>query len=327
MIAVTGANGLLGSYLIRKLVEERLPFVALKRAGSDTSLLNDLGAKVTWRDADVCDPVALDEVLANVTHVIHAAGLVSFNPRRATQIFDVNVAGTRNVVNACLTHGVKRLIHISSVAALGRMKGQTLIDEDNKWIDNPTNTIYAESKYLGEAEAFRAHEEGLSVAIVNPSVILAPTDWTKSSSKLFKYAWDEKPYYIDGNLNYVDVRDVVKATYQLLNSSVDGERFILNAGNITFLNFFTEVAARFETKPPRIRVNGALLPMLARFERMRSSLYNSEPLITAETARLAGNHYLYKNDKIVTALDFKFQSLDETLNWCCEYYLKQFAKK
>jgi dihydroflavonol-4-reductase len=327
MIAVTGANGLLGSFIIRKLVEEKVPFVALKRAGSDISLLKDLGPAITWRDADVSDPVALDEAFANITHVIHAAGLVSFNPRRATQIFDVNVMGTRNVVNACLAHGVKRLVHISSVAALGRMKGQTLIDEDNKWIDNPTNTIYAESKYLAEAEAFRAHEEGLRVAIVNPSVILAPSDWTKSSSKLFKYAWDEKPYYIDGNLNYVDVRDVAKVVFLLLNNTIDGERFILNAGNITFLNFFTELASRFQTKPPRIRVNGALLPMLARFERVRSALYNAEPLITQETARLAGNHYLYKNDKIRKAMNFEFQSLDETLNWCCEYYLKQFAKK
>jgi dihydroflavonol-4-reductase len=327
MIAVTGANGLLGSFIIRKLVEEKVPFVALKRAGSDISLVKDLGPAITWRDADVSDPVALDEAFEKVTHVIHAAGLVSFNPRRATQIFNVNVMGTRNVVNACLAHGVKRLVHISSVAALGRMKGQTLIDEDNKWIDNPTNTIYAESKYLAEAEAFRAHEEGLQVAVVNPSVILAPTDWMKSSSKLFKYAWDEKPYYIDGNLNYVDVRDVAKVVFLLLNNTIDGERFILNAGNITFLNFFTELAARFQTKPPRIRVNGALLPMLARFERVRSALYNSEPLITQETARLAGNHYLYKNDKIRKTLNFEFQSLDETLNWCCEYYLKQFAKK
>ena len=327
MIAVTGANGLLGSFIVRKLVEEKLPFVALKRAGSDTSLLKDITSTITWRDADVNDPVALDEVFTNVSHVIHAAGLVSFNPRRSTQIFNVNVVGTRNVVNACLAHNVKRLVHVSSVAALGRMKGQTLIDENNKWIDNPTNTLYAESKYLAEAEVFRAYEEGLSIAIVNPSVILAPADWTKSSAKLFKYAWDERPFYIDGNLNYVDVRDVVKIIYHLLNDSVDGERFILNAGNITFRNFFAQVAARFDTKPPRIRVNGRLLPMLARFERIRSALYNTEPLVTTETARLAGNHYLYKNDKITKALKFNFASLDETLNWCCEYYLKQVAKK
>jgi dihydroflavonol-4-reductase len=327
MIAVTGANGLLGSFVVRKLIEEKQDFVALKRAGSDTSLLSDVQSKITWRDADVVDAVSLDESIRDASHVIHTAGVVSFNPRNAKKVFEVNVEGTRNVVNACLSNNVKRLIHVSSVSALGRMKGQTSIDETNKWIDNPQHTKYAESKYLAEAEVFRGYEEGLSVALVNPSVILAPSDWTKSSSKLFKYVWEEKPFYIDGNLNYVDVRDVTKAVWTLLNSSISGERFILNAGNISFANFFQAVAKRFQKQAPRIRVNGIFLPMLARLENVRSRLSNSEPLITRETARLAGNHYLYKSDKITSVLDFKFQSLDETLNWCCEYYIRKFDDK
>lgn len=81
MIAVTGANGLLGSFIVRKLVEQNESFVALKRSGSDTSLLRDVADKITWRDAEVTDPVSLDEALKDVTHVIHAAAIVSFNPR------------------------------------------------------------------------------------------------------------------------------------------------------------------------------------------------------------------------------------------------------
>jgi dihydroflavonol-4-reductase len=327
MIAVTGANGLLGSFIVRKLIEEKQDFVGLKRAGSDTTLLEDIRTKITWRDADVNDPVALDEALRDVTHVIHAAAQVSFNPRNARRIFEVNVEGTRNVVNLCLANKVSRLIHISSVSALGRVKGQTSIDETNKWVANPLHTKYAESKYLAEAEVFRGNEEGLSVALVNPSVILAPSDWTKSSSKLFKYVWDEKPFYIDGNLNYVDVRDVTRAVWQLLNSSINGERFILNAGSITFASFFEAVAKHFQKKAPRVRVNGIFLPMLAHLENLRANISNSEPLITRETTRLAGNHFRYESDKIINALGFKFQSLDETLNWCCEYYIRKYNAK
>ena len=115
MIAVTGATGLLGAHIVRQLVQDKIPFVALKREGSDTSLLDDLKDKITWRIADVVDSVRIHEALQDCTAVIHSAAIVSFNKRRAGELIEVNVNGTRNVVNACLSNGIKRLIHISSV--------------------------------------------------------------------------------------------------------------------------------------------------------------------------------------------------------------------
>lgn len=321
MIAVTGANGLLGSFIIRKLLNENEKFIALKRKGSDTSLLKDVNDKITWCDADVLDPVSLNEAFQNVSHVIHAAAIVSFNPRLADKISDVNVRGTRNVVNAALINQVQRFVHISSVAALGRLKGQSLIDETNKWVDNSLNSNYAESKYLAELEVFRGHEEGLSVVIINPSIILAPADWTKSSAKLFKYVWDERPFYIDACLNYVDVRDVADATYKLLKNPVEAERFILNGGCISFIEFFSGIATRFEKKIPRYKLSKNLLRLLAIAESIRGKLTSVEPLITRETARLAGTQFLYQNEKIRNYLNLQFQTLDQTLNWCCEHYI------
>ena len=184
MIAVTGANGLLGSFIIRKLIETQQPFIAIKRERSDTSLLKDVSSHIQWRDANVEDPVSLEEAFRDVKQVIHAAAIVSFNPAKAKRIYDVNVLGTRNVVNACLHHNINKLIHISSVGALGRQKGQKLIDEKNKWTESSVNSAYAESKYLAELEVFRAQEEGLKSVILNPSVILAPGDWSRSSAQL-----------------------------------------------------------------------------------------------------------------------------------------------
>ena len=148
MIAVTGANGLLGSFIIRQLIADEKSFVALKRKNSDTSLLADVADKVQWRDADVLDVFSLEDAMEGVTQVIHTAAIVSFNSRRAQEVMDINVIGTRNVVNVCLDAGIKRLVHISSVAALGRQKGQTFIDENHKWVDSPLNSDYAKSKYL-----------------------------------------------------------------------------------------------------------------------------------------------------------------------------------
>lgn len=327
MVAVTGANGLLGSYIVRKLVEEQTPFVALKRGNSDTSLLSDIAARIQWRDADVMDPVSLEESLRDVTQVIHAAAIVSFNPGRARQVMDINVQGTRHIVNACMEKGIKRLVHISSVAALGRQKGQTFLDEGNKWISNPLNSTYAESKYLAELEVARAQEEGLSTVTVNPSVILAPADWTKSSAQLFKYVWDQKPFYLDGYMNYIDVRDAADITVNLLHARVEGERFIASAGKITFYDFFQKVAHFFNRKAPGIKPPQSLLHLVARLEGVRTWFTNSEPLITRETVRLAGTEFLYNNQKVRKELDFEFQPIDKTLHWCCQYYIGKMNGK
>jgi nucleoside-diphosphate-sugar epimerase len=327
MIAVTGANGLLGSFIVRKLIETQRPFVALRRKDSDTKLLQDVNNNITWRIADVLDAVALEDALQGVTQVIHAAAMVSFNPFYERKIMDVNVLGTRNVVNACLANGVKRFVHISSVAALGRQKGQKLLDEKNKWIDSPLNSTYAKSKYYGELEVFRAQEEGLSTVTVNPSVILAPADWNKSSAQLFKYVWDERKFYIDNHLNYVDVRDVVDTTLKLLDSPVENERFILNGGNVSLFDFFSMIGERLHKKPPSIKLNPGLLKIVAFTESIRAKLAGVEPLITKETARLAGTQFSYSSEKISKTLNFSFQTIDQTLSWCCSYYLNYLNKK
>ena len=327
MIAVTGANGLLGNFVIRELISKNESVLALKRSNSDTSMLADIDNKITWCDADILDPVSLHEAFEKVTHVIHTAAIVSFNPRRAKEVLNVNVQGTRNVVNTCLALGIKRLVHISSVAALGRQKGQTRVDEKNKWVSNALNSVYAESKYGSELEVFRGQEEGLSSVILNPSGILGPANWNRSSAQLFKYSWQEKPFITEGFLNYIDARDVASIAYQLLHHKIEGERFIVSGGNISYENFFGKMAKLFNKKPPHIKLGKTLLNVLARIESFRTLFTSSEPLITPETARFAGTEFLYENQKIKNLLQFEFQSIDQTLEWCCEYYIQKNQSK
>lgn len=327
MIAVTGANGLLGSYVVRELLDKNIPFVALIRPGSDTSLLTDVHDKITWRVADVLDAVALHDALAGASGVIHAAAIVSFNPRDKAKLFTANIEGTKNVVDVCLLLGIKRLLHISSVAALGRLKNQGVITEENKWTESALNSAYAESKYRAELEVFRGQEEGLSTLVVNPSVILSRSDWNRSSSQLFKYVWKQNPFYIDGSLNYVDVRDVSKAIIGLYHSVYEGERFIINAGSIPYPDFFKAVAKRLNRKPPRIKLSKGALTWLARAEQIRSALTGANPLVTPETARLAESRFLYSNSKITGALNLTFQPIEQSLDWCCAWYRDQAGKK
>jgi nucleoside-diphosphate-sugar epimerase len=327
MIAVTGATGLLGNTLVRKLIEAGEPFVAFKRNNSNTSLLGDVGDKIVWRNADLLDPVSLDEGLQGVTKIIHSAGLVSFSPRDKKKLYDTNVLGTRYLINASLHHNIRRFIHISSVAALSRPKDIEQLDETQKWVESPLNTVYGESKYLSEVEVMRGFEEGLSVAIINPSVILGPGDWNKSSAKFFRYVWKGNSFYTDGNVNYVDVNDVASAALHLLQSSHNGERFVISAGSMSYKLFFEHIAKYFNKRPPSLKVNKNVLGILGTLESFRSMLTGASPLITRETARIAKTRITYSNEKIRNKLNFKFQSIDDTLKQCCEYYIEQVNHK
>ncbi len=327
MIAITGANGLLGSYLIRLLHEHKQPVVALKRKNSNTDHLNDIQEHIHWREADITDSVSLGEALEGVTGIIHTAGMVSFNPRNAKHVFNTNTIGTANVVNAALAANVKRLVHISSVAALGRQKDQQEVDETNKWLDSPLNSYYAQSKYKAELEVFRGQEEGLSTVVINPSVILGFSNWDKSSSQLFKYAWQEKPFYMHGALNYVDVRDVAQIAWKLFNAPIENERFIANAGSVDFKVFFDTLAGNFGKKGPTIPVGKPFLKPLAVLESLRTRITGTEPIITRETARLSGTHFFYNAQKIKKALSFDFQSFEATAAWCCKRYAELYGIK
>ncbi len=323
MIAITGASGLLGSFIASKFASNGEKIIGLTREKSKALKSDHLRKKINWREVNILDPISLSESFQDVHTVIHAAALVSFNPRRRKEIFDTNATGTKNVVDACLAVGVKKLIHISSVAALGQQKGIYHINEDSTWVDSALNSDYALSKYQAELEVYRGYEEGLQVSILNPSVILAPSDWNNSSSQIFKYVWNENAFYTGGTLNYVDVRDVANMVYALCTSNFNGERFIASANYTSLKNIFDEIAKRFNKKSPSIKVNPALAKLVAHLEAARSFLTKQEPIITKQTAQTAHTPFYYDNKKAVEKLKITFQSLEETLDFCCNYYLQK----
>ena len=181
----------MGNFIAQKIIASGEKVTGLRRNSSQNTAYE---SSLDWKECDILDISSLIDVLKGAEVVVHCAALVSFNPRDKEKLHAINVEGTRNVVNACLIAGVRRLIHISSVAALGRQKGIQTISEDSKWIDSNLNSDYAETKYLAELEVYRGLEEGLAMDIVNPSIILSRSNWNRSSSQLFKYAWAERPF-------------------------------------------------------------------------------------------------------------------------------------
>ncbi len=324
MIAVTGASGLLGSFVVQRLLREGHAVVGLRRHEAATDLQHP---NLRWQFADVQDTVALARSLAGVSAVVHAAAFVSFNPRRSKEIFNVNVKGTKNVVDACLMMGIPKLVHVSSVAALGRKNQHEIIDENAQWTDGPLNSDYAKSKYFAELEIHRGIEEGLVASIVNPSLILAPVDWNRSSAKIFEYVWREQRFFPPGIANYVDVQDVTSIIIHLLSNDLNGERFIASAGSIPYQQLFAEIAARLKKRTPYKQVHPSLLPLLATMEELKSWMLGKEPTISRQSIKSVKATSIYSNKKVQEQIGINFKPLAQTLDLCCEYFLRTYSTK
>ena len=325
VVLVTGCTGLLGRFIAEKFLDAGCRVKGLRRPGSSPPLAIFFG-RIEWVAGDLLDIPSLETALADVDWVVHAAAIVSFSPRDHKRMYEANVVGTANVVNACLkTRNVKRLCHVSSVAAIGRVTKrvavsqgkEVVVDEEAKWENSPFNSYYAKTKYWAELEVWRGVAEGLPAVIVNPSVVLGVGDWHRSSTRIFKYVWDEKLFYAEGVLNYVDVRDVAEIIFLLTNSSISSKRFILNAGNTTYQALFNRIADCFRKRRPFLRVSPAMAQLLWRMEWLRSKLTGQPPLITRETAQLANTLFRFDNQKIHRELNFRFRSIEDTVEWCC----------
>lgn len=325
MILVTGANGLIGSAIVRRLVQAGESVRGLRRANSNISTLQGIDQQIEWVEGDILDVPSLEQSLIGIEYVIHAAAIVSFVPRDRAAMYKVNVEGTANVVNACLKAGVKKLAYLSSVAALGRpanLSGNQpiVISEAQKWEESPHNSHYAKTKYLAELEVWRGIAEGLSAVMVNPSVVLGEGDWQRSSIQLFKYVWQEKPFYPAGTINYVDVQDVAEIIVRLLQSDLTNQRFILSAGSLSYRDFLWKIADNFEKKRPSYAVSRWVSEVAWRVEALRTWLTGQSPLVTKETARTSRHSFEYLGEKVQKATNFQYTTLNDTLYRVCKFF-------
>jgi nucleoside-diphosphate-sugar epimerase len=217
-------------------------------------------------------------------------------------------------VNACLEQKIKKLIFVSSVAALGRIRESEAIDESMHWTPATSNSVYGQSKYLAELEVWRAMEEGLPMAIVNPVIILGAGDWNNGSSGIFKSSYNEFPWYTSGMSGFVDVLDVVDAMQILMESNVVGQRYVLSAENIHYRDIFNAIATAFNKRLPHKKVTPFLAGIVWRLEAIKGLITGKAPLLTKETAATAQAVVRFNNQKFLNAFpSFQYRNIDATI--------------
>ncbi len=320
-IFVTGGTGFLGSYILRYLVKERYSVRALKRKNSPMFLVEDIQDKVDWIEGDILDTVALEDAMQDTDEVYHCAAVVTFDPKKFDYMLRVNQEGTENIVNIALAFGIKKLLHVSSIAALGRYKNINNYNEAVKWERSPFNSQYAISKHGAEQEVWRGIAEGLNAAIINPSVIIGSGIWGKGTTTFFNQVWNGLRFYPSGTTGFVDVRDVAKFAIQLMNSKIHSQRFLLNSENWSYHQLFTTIAKSLGKTPPSIKTSQLMNNLAWRGDWFLSKLLGKQRLITREVARHVGRTYLYGNEKSKSFFDFQYTSVHQTLLETCEQYL------
>ena len=323
-VLVTGGTGFLGAYVIQQLVEKDWAVRAIRRSAIQPVFIPaDIRGRVEWVSGDILDVVSLEEAMQDMDAVVHAAGKVSFSRRDRREIYSINIEGTANVVNTALEQNIKRFVHVSSVAALGRTGNGETVTEKKSWEESKWNTQYAISKFRGEIEVWRGMGEGLSGVVVNPSTILGFGDWNHSSCALFRNAWEEFPWYTEGINGFVDVRDVARAIVCLLESDIRSERFILSGENWSFRHLFESMAAGFGKRPPSREATPFLAGIAWRKERIRSLFSRRPSLLTRESTRVAQSHTYFDNSKILGQFpEFHFTPLERTIAEACGEYIR-----
>lgn len=330
MILVTGGTGLVGTHLLLRLLQEGMAITATYRTDSSLEVVKKVFSyyskhadilfnRVIWVKAELNDLMALEKAFEKVSQVYHCAALISFDPADFQKLQKVNIEGTANIVNACLSHKIKKLCYISSIATINTsLNGSPATEEDFE--PDPNNNVYALSKYAAEMEVWRGAQEGLPVVIINPGIIIGPGFWESGSGMFFRLAAGKLRYYPPGGTGFVGVSDVVSCMVLLMQSAIACERFIIIEQNIYYREILNRISAGLKQPPPKISLQSWQLGLLWRLDWVYCNLLKKRRRLTKNTVTSLKEFNRYSNHKVVHELGFEFGSLNEALMLSCEMF-------
>lgn len=335
MILVTGGTGLVGSHLLYKLLKTNQKVKAIYRREHKLALVKKvfsyystdfeaLYQKIEWIEADLTDVPSLQKAYENVDYVYHCAAFVSFEPDKYHHLRKINIEGTANVVNLCISEQVKKLCYVSSIATIGHHEDpEQLITESTKWNQDGDNSVYAITKYGAEIEVWRGSQEGVPVVILNPGIIIGPGFWNSGgSSSLIKKIYKGMPYFTTGITAYVDVDDVVRAMVLLMQSTIKNERFIVISENLSFKEFQQETALSLGVKPPSKEATPLILALGWRLDWLSRIFTGKRRRLSKQMTKSARSIRRYDASKLKSTLDFEFKPIQISIEESCQLFLK-----
>ncbi len=319
-IAITGSTGYIGSQVVFALLSRfagEINCRVIVRKSSDCSFLKGLPVEIV--KADILDPLALYEAFRGVDTVFHCAGLIAYTKNYRNALYDTNVLGTRNVVNASLHNGVRKLVMTSSIAAIGATEDGSPASESSTFQEWQRSNGYMEAKHLAELEGLRGLAEGLEVVMLNPGVVIGIDRGNmasvSSSNTVLKLIYQgQLPLCPSGSTGFVDVRDVADAHLAAWKQGRSGERYIVVGHNLTFRELFDRIGRRDGRSTGNTMMVPEALGLLAGLGGECWSLLLRRPsFISLESMRTSTRHLAYSNKRSIQELTIQYRDLPETL--------------
>lgn len=312
-IAITGASGLLGGNLAAVASAAGHHVIATRRAGTKVAHLADL--PIEWRDGDLGSRAALATAFSDADVVFHCAAAVTVKREVTREMRETNVTGTANVVEACITAKVKRLVHTSSVVAIGLSTDGKPCDETATWNFDREGLLdaYAITKHEAE-QVVRGARDRLDAVIVNPTYMFGPRDARPSSGKMIVDVVKRRvPGWTEGYNNFVDVRDVARGMLAAWQRGRRGERYILGGHDMTYRAVFETIARVAGVKPPRFRLPLPLAKLVGRAgdfieARGRDPIVNSTQIRYAYTDK-----FRFASQKAAAELGYMYGPLEPAI--------------
>lgn len=315
-IAITGATGLLGGNLAIEACKAGHEVRATKRSTSQTEHLSKFD--IEWFEASLSDASGLSRAFADCDVVFHCAAAVSVQFDVKDWIYAANVDGTRNVIEAFENSGADRLVHCSTVGAIGLSTNGEPCDENQTWNmpDFGLGDAYVKTKYESQQIVLDAADNGLDALVVNPTYMIGPYDAKPSSGELIIQLLKGKlPGYSGGKNNFVDVRDVAKGMLLAAEKGNAGEKYILGGYNMTYKHFFDRVCDAANVP----RLNKRIPPIMGKIAGKSGDLFaritGKEPLLNSATIRWSETtRFIFSSDKAQRELGYDISPLEPAIH-------------
>jgi dihydroflavonol-4-reductase len=310
---VTGANGFLGSWLCKRLINDGHEVTALVRKNSDLSELENL--KIQYAYGDVTDLNSLREAFKNKNHIYHLAGVVAYKASEREKMNLVNIEGTRNVVQICQELQIDQLLYLSSVVAVGASFQPVVLNEKSDYNISKLNLGYFETKHQAEKIVIAAAiENKIKAVCVNPATIYGPADAKKSSRKMqVKVANGKLPFYTAGGVNVVSVNDVIDGIIYAVQFGKNAERYILGGDNLTIQKLFEVIADCAGVPAPQFKIPTVALHALGFIGDLTGIG------ISKENAYTASMYHWFDSTKAIREIQFKPSSsvaaIESSVRW------------
>jgi dihydroflavonol-4-reductase len=322
LAGITGATGLLGANLAKALLDAGHRVRATRRGTSRADHLRDLD--IEWVEADLGSPALLARAFHGCDVVFHVAALVSVRRTPTPELIATNVEGTRNVLHAVETAKVPRLVHCSTVGAVGLSEDGNPCTEESRWTfaERGMDDGYVETKRRAEELARAAAARGLDVVIANPTYMFGPYDARPSSGKMIVSVIEGTvPGWTPGKNNFVDVRDVAHGMLLVWQKGRRGERYILGGENLTYKDAFERIAAVAGVKPPRRRIPRPVATVFGWFGDASERLSGREPLINSVTVRYGFcEDFVFSSAKAQRELGYRAGPLEPAIKSALDWF-------